>query len=164
MRFLSCEPLLEGVCLDVPICGNCGTPTKELVDAGPSGFWCPECDSEANHCWFEEGIQWVIVGGESGHGARPCNVAWVRSLMKQGRDAGVPVFVKQLGGHVIDDAVAFIDPSWPEGTKRVFPEDQPYTCRFDLDDPKGSDLDEWPEDLRVREMPAPEQKGGQDGD
>jgi protein gp37 len=43
-------------------------------------------------------IHWVIVGGESGHGARPMNQKWVVSLRKQCRAAGVPFFFKQWGG------------------------------------------------------------------
>ncbi len=44
------------------------------------------------------GISWVIVGGESGHGARPMKAEWVRSLRDQCHDAGVPYFFKQWGG------------------------------------------------------------------
>jgi protein gp37 len=43
-------------------------------------------------------IQWVIVGGESGHGARPLNPAWVRSIQQQCHEASVPFFFKQWGG------------------------------------------------------------------
>ena len=68
-------------------------------------------------------IDWVIIGGESGPKARPCNVAWVRSIVADCREAGVPVFVEQLGA----DAR--------------------------LRDKNGGDPSEWPEDLRVREFP-----------
>lgn len=44
------------------------------------------------------GIHWVIVGGESGHGARPMREAWVTSLREQCQKAGVPFFFKQWGG------------------------------------------------------------------
>ena len=44
------------------------------------------------------GIHWVIVGGESGHGARPMAEAWVASIRDQCRDAGVRFFFKQWGG------------------------------------------------------------------
>lgn len=44
------------------------------------------------------GISWVIVGGESGHGARPMQADWVRSLRDQCAAAGVPFFFKQWGG------------------------------------------------------------------
>lgn len=44
------------------------------------------------------GIRWVIVGGESGHGARPIEGAWVRAIREQCRRAKVPFFFKQWGG------------------------------------------------------------------
>lgn len=44
------------------------------------------------------GIHWVIVGGESGAGARPMDEKWVRSLRDQCRAAAVPFFFKQWGG------------------------------------------------------------------
>ena len=45
-----------------------------------------------------EGISWVIVGGESGPGARPMKDQWVLSVRDQCRHAGVPFFFKQWGG------------------------------------------------------------------
>jgi protein gp37 len=45
-----------------------------------------------------EGISWVIVGGESGPGARPMREEWVLSIQKQCRAARVPFFFKQWGG------------------------------------------------------------------
>jgi protein gp37 len=45
-----------------------------------------------------DGIHWVIVGGESGHGARRMEKAWVESVRMQCADAGVPFFFKQWGG------------------------------------------------------------------
>lgn len=45
-----------------------------------------------------EGIHWVIVGGESGAGARPMDEAWVLSIRDQCHHAGVPFFFKQWGG------------------------------------------------------------------
>ncbi|MFO0957342.1 MAG: phage Gp37/Gp68 family protein [Isosphaeraceae bacterium] len=44
------------------------------------------------------GISWVIVGGESGHGARPMDPDWVRSIRDRCESAGVPFFFKQWGG------------------------------------------------------------------
>lgn len=43
-------------------------------------------------------IHWVIVGGESGHGARPMNPSWVQSVREQCQRARVPFFFKQWGG------------------------------------------------------------------
>ncbi len=45
-----------------------------------------------------QGIHWVIVGGESGHGARPMDKSWVINLRNQCRSARVPFFFKQWGG------------------------------------------------------------------
>jgi protein gp37 len=45
-----------------------------------------------------EGIDWVIVGGESGRGARPMKPEWATSIRDQCRAAGVPFFFKQWGG------------------------------------------------------------------
>jgi protein gp37 len=45
-----------------------------------------------------DGIHWVIVGGESGHGARELKKEWVLSLREQCDAAGVPFFFKQWGG------------------------------------------------------------------
>lgn len=72
------------------------------------------------------GIGWVIVGGESGPGARPMHPDWARGIRDACVAASVPVFVKQLGA------------SW---------------ARSNRADPKGGDWDLWPEDLRVREYP-----------
>jgi protein gp37 len=44
------------------------------------------------------GIHWVIVGGESGPGARPIEASWVRRIRAQCRAARVPFFFKQWGG------------------------------------------------------------------
>jgi protein gp37 len=79
------------------------------------------------------GIDWIIVGGESGPGARTFDVAWAASTIKQCRDAGVPVFVKQLGS-------------------RPVMEDRAKSTPVDLKDRKGGDWAEWPEHLRVREF------------
>ena len=45
-----------------------------------------------------DGIHWVIVGGESGPGARPMQADWVRAILEQCRRAHVPFFFKQWGG------------------------------------------------------------------
>ena len=45
-----------------------------------------------------EGIDWVIVGGESGPGARPVEPEWVVDILKQCKRSGTPFFFKQWGG------------------------------------------------------------------
>ncbi len=44
------------------------------------------------------GIHWIIVGGDSGPGARPIEAKWVKEIRKQCRVAGVPFFFRQWGG------------------------------------------------------------------
>lgn len=51
----------------------------------------------AGHIISRKIVDWVIVGGESGHGARPMHPEWVRSLRNQCNDAGVSFFFKQWG-------------------------------------------------------------------
>lgn len=77
VRFLSCEPLLG------PIEFSNVTKRSDAVS---------QLCKKAFH-----GIHWVIVGGESGPGARPMHPDWVRSLRDQCTQAGVSFFFKQWG-------------------------------------------------------------------
>ena len=115
VRFVSLEPLLEAVNLDASIYRACRLPESE--------GW---------------GLDWVIVGGESGPCARTCDVAWIRSVVRQCRETGVPAFVKQLGSC---------------SRKTFTPGLGVRDYDLALTDPKGSDPTEWPEDLRIREWP-----------
>lgn len=82
---------------------------------------------------------WIIVGGES-RGSRPFDLAWARSTIATCKSAGIACFVKQLG------ATAYAQPVYHEG--RIV-----GGVTRELDDRKGGDPSEWPEDLRVREFP-----------
>lgn len=106
VRFLSCEPLL----------GYIVALYFGPIDAPRSPEWPGPPP-------YKRDISWVIVGGESGPNARPCNLSWIRSIVEQCQAAGVACFVKQLG------KVA-------AGGKG-----------------KGGDMEDWPEELRVREWP-----------
>lgn len=56
-------------------------------------------------------IQWVVIGAETGPGARPCKLEWVADLVAQCRASGVPCFVKQVR---LGDGRLSHDPSeWP---------------------------------------------------
>lgn len=113
----------------------------------------------------ERDIHWVIVGGESGPKARPFSIEWARSIVRQCREAGVPVFVKQLGAVIKDRNDAGFDgespTEWPMGTEfddgyfdpSIY---QGKPGRVVLRDRKGGTMEEWPEDLRVREWPEVE--------
>ncbi len=62
-----------------------------------------------------KGIQWVILGGESGHHARPMDPGWVRSIRDQCRQAKVPFFFKQWGGVIKSRAGRTLDGrTWDE--------------------------------------------------
>lgn len=108
VQFLSMEPLLEPVTI----------PPTFLQYAGAQ--------------------QWVIVGGESGHKARPFNLGWARSIVHQCRAVGVAVFVKQMG----DDPRDFGEQG-----------DDDCEARLQFTSHHGADPTEWPADLRVQEFP-----------
>ena len=57
------------------------------------------------------GIDWIIIGGESGPHYRPMNIEWARNLIRQAKEQGVAVWMKQLGG------------LRPGGNIEAFPED-----------------------------------------
>jgi len=80
------------------------------------------------------GVGWVIVGGESGPDARPCDIHWIRSIIRQCRAADVACLVKQLG-------------AVPQGPEQSVPE---WVTQLNR---KGGNWECWPEDLRVRELP-----------
>lgn len=93
-----------------------------------------------------EQIHWVIVGGESGPKARPCNIEWIRDIVRQCKAACVPCFVKQLGSN---PAVTTYS-----GDMGIAPENKRgFRKSISFNHPKGGDMAEWPEDLRVRQFP-----------
>lgn len=75
-------------------------------------------------------MQWIIFGGESGSSAAGCEMNWIRRGVQYCRDNGINPFVKQLGSKPYDNAQKLI-----------------------LKDGHGGNMEEWPEDLRIREFP-----------
>ena len=128
LRWLSVEPLLGPI---------------DLRPHAFSGFvHSTNCENE--HCALAggpedcagqaiPGVDWVVVGGESGPQSRPCDLGWVRDIVGQCKGAGVPVFVKQLGSNASCECGELDGLNW-------------HT--------KGGDPSQWPEDLRVREFPV----------
>jgi len=116
VRFLSCEPLLEAIKIE--------------------DYLRPDTE-ELGH----PGIDWAIVGGESGTGARPCHIDWIRSLVQQCQKTETAVFVKQLGAVPIKTETYIVDVATTNH-------------QLKLKDRKGGNIDEFPEDLRVREFPT----------
>lgn len=126
VRFLSVEPMLEGIHLSLEGARN--------------------------------DIHWTIFGGESGPGARPCNIEWIRDGVRQCRAAGVAPFVKQLGANPFgtwpmagNDGASGIVSLRDAGRLSAHGDLPPFK------DKKGGDMSEWPEDLRIREFPTVEQ-------
>ncbi len=118
-------------------------------------FACPRCGKHPNECEDPDvcaaspggwALDWVVIGGESGPGARSFDLAWARSTIEQGCAAGVPVFVKQLGAEPRATVVR-------DGERTDTCDDDWRYILLTKRDRKGGDTSEWPEDLRVREYP-----------
>ena len=140
VRFVSAEPLLGP------------------IDVTGGLYVCDGDCSMSEQPHPERPLDWVIVGGESGPKARTCDVAWIRSIVKQCKTAGVPCFVKQLGAnsdHRVNGALHAAE--MPIGVECEHGHDVCPKCdgeRLDkMFDSKGGDPREWPKDLRVREWP-----------
>lgn len=142
VRWISAEPLLGPVDLirhlgDLWRCDECGFDWQECMHSSPARRYTAVTERYCGMCAGDggkdvrigtwPGLGWVVVGGESGRGARPCDPAWIRSVVEQCVTAKVPVFVKQLGKQWAKAAAAKHS--------------------------KGGDPDEWPEDLRVLQWP-----------
>lgn len=105
-RFLSIEPLLGPVDLSefISLTDSNHAYTEEAekrgwgYDSYSGGF----AGAGTHDALYDpkSGLDWVIVGGESGHGARPMHPDWVRSLRDQCKEAEVPFFFKQWGEFV----------------------------------------------------------------
>lgn len=124
VRFLSCEPLLGPL-----LFGSLPGPNGRKAMARGNALTGDGFDGHK--------IDQIIVGGESGPKARPCNVEWIRNIV-QCAAAAVPCFVKQLGSKPVYPSMD------GHGGIKVWP---PADC-------KGGEPSEWPEDLRVRQFPT----------
>lgn len=94
-------------------------------------------------------LSWIIVGGESGGGARDFDIACARSTIQAGRQTGTAVFVKQLGVRPIERRFHKAGPAGqPLGHQGSIDVE-----RIKVTDKHGANRDEWPHDLDVREFP-----------
>jgi protein gp37 len=114
VRWLSCEPLLGPMDL-----------SKWL---GPVDW--PSCWEQhsltLNRVQRMHQPQWIVVGGESGPGARPMHPDWARTLRDQCVEAGVPYFFKQAGAALArewgcSDRKGHDPAEWPESFPREYP-------------------------------------------
>jgi protein gp37 len=148
VRFISAEPLLGPVTLHRRwLMGGTVEHGKPFVENGGVVEW-------------QHPLDWVIVGGESGAGSRPCDSWWVESIVDDCRAAGMPVFVKQLGSHILSPN----DVGFEGDTERGWPMDTTYETttpqnwqgddvRVRLKSRKGNEPAEWPTALRWRQFP-----------
>jgi len=137
VRFVSYEPALAAVDFSDymwPLHWHwaAGYPTPQAALAAGAYAVQKRQALVSAYCPF---LDWVIVGGESGPDARPFDIEWARSTIRQCKAAGAAVFVKQLGARPYQGSLG--DGRMPE---------------LALTDRKGGDWDEWPADLRVREL------------
>jgi protein gp37 len=116
VRWLSCEPLLGALNLQAYLNGMAYASTA--MGRGAGGQTMTQ----------GPGLDWVVVGGESGKGARPMEPSWATSLRDQCLVAGVPFFFKQWGeyvppDHMTDDTFM----SWDvENGTSAYDRDQPW--------------------------------------
>lgn len=152
VRYLSLEPLLEFIGVD------------ECIQFEPM--------SEGHKLTFGltefRGVQWIILGGESGPGARACDVKNLRSIIRECEESDAKVFLKQLGARPINSDYCELAGQRDDDHKfgqyapidrrslRIAEEmgkDEAFFKLVLLNDRKGGDPAEWPEDLRIREFP-----------
>ena len=141
IRFISAEPLLGPINLDSILGGTQWIGGQRGCGETHRGNGTPECPKTPHHHHDERcnrGLDWVIVGGESGPGARPCRLWWCHDLIIDCRDAGVAVFLKQMGGNITDEDQKVIQKATGKS----------------VHDRKGGDIEEFPPYMRVREFPA----------
>jgi protein gp37 len=120
-----------------------------------------------------DGIDLAAIGGESGAKARPCDIGWIRHLIARCRASGTAPFVKQLGPRPFERRSTPSGEGYdPRDLLAANPRDAAAHARWFSDwtlvktatgsafyrylkprDRKGGDPAEWPEDLRVRELP-----------
>ncbi len=157
-RFLSMEPLLGPVDIRFAFadnrtsscCHRCGYRTNRGESA---------CPNDGELLGGDIGIDWVIVGGESGPHARPMQIVWAMDLVRQCQAAGIPAFMKQLGAQPRGWCVGALhaDDQTEIGADYCDAHESHEGTACErcvlLTDRKGGDMTEWPEELRVRKVP-----------
>lgn len=88
-----------------------------------------------NKCSSFSKTDWIIIGGESGnqkgkHKYRSCKLSWIDSIIQQGKDNGIPIFVKQMGTYIA------------------------RKLNFRYDRYAGEDMRDWSSRYRIREYPT----------
>lgn len=130
VRWISAEPLLGAI--DLAKDGY-QLLTGDKWNHDVSGFPSTAYNTPSSK------LDWVVVGGESGAHARPMNIAWAESIVRQCKEAGVPVFMKQLGMKPYEMLPVL-------GIKTEM--------TLLLSNRKGGLISEFPKSLQVREYPV----------
>lgn len=137
VRFVSAEPLLGPIdFLAVEWPGLDGHRVDVLrkgfwTEAGAHPFSGKAASAGAPKGWFTNHsdmpgrIDWLIVGGESGPGARPMHPAWAKSIRDQCAAAGVPFFHKQNGAFEVAVDRDKDDPDWRRDYSRTLNDRRP---------------------------------------
>lgn len=127
-RIVSIEPMLGTVDLrQIRITGDAHSQTHDALTGYSSDTPWGLIASGLPDRFGRGRLDGMILGGESGARARTCLEGWIRDLVRQGAETGIPVFVKQLGA------------VWARANGAA--------------DKAGGDMAEWPADLRVRQWP-----------
>jgi protein gp37 len=147
VRFISAEPLLGPV--DLRFLQPSDPPVEIDAMNGTHGVLRPHGSTNTRLDWV------MIVGGESGPGARPCALEWIESIVAQCRAAAIPVFVKQLGAYVVSEHRT-CDPQMFRHPEKalIAPSGEAWAWRAGLSDKKGGDFSEFPPELRLRDFPV----------
>jgi len=128
----------------------------EFQAGDPEYGWERQCEAVApdgkRHCgYFPEDhprprTDWIISAGDTSPEAEPCDIDWLRAIRDQCEAAGVPCYIQQLGSKPA------MNECGADGSERLVPL-SPDGWGDAYDHPHGADPSEWPEGLRVREMP-----------
>lgn len=142
IRFLSVEPMIGPIDIH-----NLFVGARMVVDRV-----LPDKSAECHVTGYDY-LHWVIIGGESGPGARGFDIHHALDLVRQCNEADCPVFVKQMGDHVvandgIDAADYFPGPVKLEPTLHAA-----GFARVKLPTLKGGNMDEFPAGLQLRQLP-----------
>ena len=127
VHWVSAEPLVGPINFEPWTVGYQHEVTNDNLDA-PDGARVGGEVRSANSWYREKGIDWVIVGGESGDNARKMDIGWARDILDLCRRRGVAYHFKQKGGILARE----------------------MGCK----NPEGKDKAEWPADLQVQEFPV----------
>jgi protein gp37 len=149
-RFVSLEPLLGPVDFAFMRNDHGYGEGQRWYDPLRRLAWVADYSGYEDHCHCREGLDAVVVGGETIIGgprsdARPCDISWVRSIKRQCDEASVPMHFKQTGpGISLWDGLG--------RGRRVY--DRETGEAWMIRHHSGADPSEWPEDLRAAHGPG----------